>query len=850
MAADLQPEWTAEIAAQATKHGIDPDLLTRVIMQESGGNPSVLSKRGAVGLMQLMPATARELGVNDPYNPIQNIQGGAKYLKRLIDSFGGSVPHGLAAYNWGPGNLRKAGGDIGKAPPETQNYVAKLYTKPQAEKQAMAGSTDPYAGVLDGLDLSAYHPQAAPQPDQAADAAAVAGKPMGEVPPNIVTGPGVKELTPMQQLEALRLYEIAQAGGPRTAMEQAGAGFLSGLTSTLNNARVLAHKLSGNHAEAARADAENRIARAKDAADPRNQPLTQRPSYDNPTADAVGKYVYDKSPTAFGMGYFAGEQVLPTAATLGTGAAVGALGRGVSMGAPLLGRFLETAGEMLASGGLSRGRGLVAPDAGLAQRALGATAEAGMRVGAGAASGALNTGLVDPEHTGTGSVIGGLLPAVGIPAAQAAKFAADMTFNRQGAADRMIMDAIKNKSQVMENLHHARGQVRLGGPMTAVEAAQSPELSGLLGYTAKHSDAGARMQNALDEANAQRFLAGSALGGNAADVQAARAARSAVTDPLYNALPLGRNVGTAPVREAFQAFANTAEGKDAPIYNAVADTLGPMREVQVPTPRNGLLKRVDLATMWQSQKKLDRAATDIYRKVPLGAQVTTEDVAKLAPMEKIRAVIHNTLTNASPEFRAYSDEYARLSGPVRENSTMYRIMKDITGSKVVQHNGEVVPVIEFSKLNSMMKEVNAPGAKPSPTWTALNQGQRDYLMNLWKEMAQSQATFSKASPHNPAARQFEISHQIPAAARVAALAVPWNEARAGAGLLQLLTGGAHGSIMGRAADTLLGDPVKLEQLLARYQATGGPLTPAMQTALQQGMRMAPMYGAGAVNNQN
>lgn len=107
----------------ARRHGVPEDLFARLVQQESAWKPKALSHKGAIGLAQLMPATARKLGV-DPDDPYQNLDGGAKYLKQQYDAFG-SWRLALAAYNAGPEAVRKYGG----VPPykETTNYVKKIW---------------------------------------------------------------------------------------------------------------------------------------------------------------------------------------------------------------------------------------------------------------------------------------------------------------------------------------------------------------------------------------------------------------------------------------------------------------------------------------------------------------------------------------------------------------------------------------------------------------------------------------------------------------------------------------------------------------------------------------------------
>jgi soluble lytic murein transglycosylase-like protein len=119
-------------AAAAQRHGLDPALVSAVVAVESGFQPQAVSAKGAQGLMQLMPRTAREMGVADPFDPAANLDGGSRYLSSLVARYDGDLTRALAAYNAGMGAVARHGG----VPPyaETRRYVRKVLGRYQDGK--------------------------------------------------------------------------------------------------------------------------------------------------------------------------------------------------------------------------------------------------------------------------------------------------------------------------------------------------------------------------------------------------------------------------------------------------------------------------------------------------------------------------------------------------------------------------------------------------------------------------------------------------------------------------------------------------------------------------------------------
>lgn len=132
-------EYESLIDQAASRNGLDPAILHGLIQQESGFDPSATSSAGAAGLTQLMPGTASSLGVANPMNPAESIEGGARYLGQLMNQFGGNAEDALAAYNAGPGAVQQYGG----VPPysETQSYVSKVLANAEAFRQSHPTST-------------------------------------------------------------------------------------------------------------------------------------------------------------------------------------------------------------------------------------------------------------------------------------------------------------------------------------------------------------------------------------------------------------------------------------------------------------------------------------------------------------------------------------------------------------------------------------------------------------------------------------------------------------------------------------------------------------------------------------
>ncbi len=147
--------FEAMMARAAEEHGVRLDLVRAVIEVESGFNPNAVSPKGAMGLMQLMPGTAADLGVTNPFDPEQNIRGGVTYLRQLLDLYDNDETLALAAYNAGPETVARYGNQV---PPyrETRSYVERIKGRPDAAPTAGRVVFYKTIEIIDGRPVPRY----------------------------------------------------------------------------------------------------------------------------------------------------------------------------------------------------------------------------------------------------------------------------------------------------------------------------------------------------------------------------------------------------------------------------------------------------------------------------------------------------------------------------------------------------------------------------------------------------------------------------------------------------------------------------------------------------------------------
>jgi soluble lytic murein transglycosylase-like protein len=157
VASVVSARYDALISEHSRAHDVRSDLVRAVVQVESGFNPNARSPKGAMGLMQLMPATARQFGVRNAFNPVENVRAGVAYLRQLLDRYDNDERLALAAYNAGPGAVDKYGQ---KVPPyrETKDYVARISQITDARRPVQMRGSVIYKSteVVDGHEIIRY----------------------------------------------------------------------------------------------------------------------------------------------------------------------------------------------------------------------------------------------------------------------------------------------------------------------------------------------------------------------------------------------------------------------------------------------------------------------------------------------------------------------------------------------------------------------------------------------------------------------------------------------------------------------------------------------------------------------
>lgn len=769
----MRQAWEAHARQLATAHGLDPDMVARQIGAESGWNAQAVSPKGAIGLMQLMPATARELGV-DPADPMQNIAGGVRYMAQQMRDFGGDARAALAAYNWGPGNVRKHGLD--KLPAETAGYIAKvtgMQDDPLAALRAGAAPKGEAANPFDDLVAEtrakfappkpvepARSPQAAPQAAPAPDVpAAPAAAPSA---PQAGLRPGVEGSMPGTS----SYYADTPLG--TVALPKGPVDFVTGMVGRAGD-------LVGN--TGARVADALRLPRA--AGDAMRSLAGNRP-------EGV-----DRSSLASRAGEFAADLGV-------TGGAAGLAGGAVRAAAPAfsalpsIAQYMDAAGRALASfGGVS---GLPAGAADLAVRSVGA-----------GAAGYLSGQITDPDSAALSGAIGASIPAVGAIAGAAGRTAGDLVrpFTQRGRehiAGEVLRDAVgSNARNVAKRFSQP---VSSFAPLTLAERTMDPGISSLQRTLQSTSpEFASELASFQAKQNAARYGALAAMSTGANSPEAIRAARAAATGATYD--QIARQFGSEPlntmgVRRVAQNIAQTprarTESVAREVQNAISDnpSLGIQR---FGTPSEGWRKSVPMADMWGARQNIDQR---LYGGSGMDAKSSAQSAS--AELSRLRAAMSNQLEKI-PGFSSVEKVYAQYSKRADAADTLVDMLKkSTTGSADMFGN----PVMSGAKMTQALKSIDAK------EWGRISRADRTAIQELAQELqnAATAQTLGKAVGSNTVQNAI-MAGNMPLALNTAAQVLPYGGLLSGA--VGAGTKGAKEKINAILGDALL-DPVMAARL--------------------------------------
>ncbi|MFD1121826.1 transglycosylase SLT domain-containing protein [Methylophilus flavus] len=504
-------EYAKLLDEAETKYGLPKGLLHSQMQAESNGNPNVKSPVGAVGLMQFMPDTAAQYGI-DPLDPAQSIDGAGRYMRDLVKQTG-NTRSALAAYNWGIGNLKRKG--IDNMPDETRNYIDKV---------SKGMKTIAKAG-LNGVVTTA-HAEAGPNTNSIANASNI--NQSNSFNPDAY----LANKAPKATTQTVSTFDPDAYLSSKTSQPKKDDGIFSGLS--LSNVPGNLKNLVGGAAEGIGqigATIAQPIQYAAEKLFEKPPTMAEMIAGKHKTNSPLGNNAemrdnIAKNLRAMGVDtdsglYTTGKLGAEIAATLPVG---GAIGKVVGKVAPAL-------GEAIASGGFSLGK---APAASLGESAVNALT----RVAGGAINGGATVGLVNPDDAATGAIVGGAFPIAAKVAGETGKAvgAAVRPLYEKGReailGERLLEQAGANPGQVIQNLKAAKGSTPGFNP-TVGQAAGSDELA-----TMERVMRGAAPGAFQDTMEGQTKALANAVrqhGGDDVQRQLLVDARANASEPLFNA---------------------------------------------------------------------------------------------------------------------------------------------------------------------------------------------------------------------------------------------------------------------------------------------------------------------------
>lgn len=815
----MKADWESFAIGEAKRYGLDPDIVTRLIQTESSWNPNAGSSKGARGLMQLTPITAKEMGYDEvPMDPIENIRAGIGYLSKLHKRFG-DYPKALAAYNWGPTNVAKHGLDA--MPAETRGHQQKilgtdygLQAKGQTPATQVSAKMTPEQMLKAYTDSLGKNDIAAPPPDMppavptemAQDTAGVLGK----------------GILPTSNEELARV-----AAADTNPVSAAIGGAMRGVTGAAGDLAAWGiGKLRGEP--------------------PAEPNFLQRAAQPVPAPDYVPQGL---------------QSVNEGAASLGKGIALGAAGTGLAGGLlrtgsnlPRIGPLMEAAGNAISSGGMLTGL-----------KPAGAWQQIGnalLRVGGGATSGVIADKAIDP-NSNTGALaagIGAVIPGAAMAGRGLGKTAGAVfrpLVNPGATAERAALGAIDDPVAALARLQ--QGGQGLATP-SVYEMINQPRLNSLVReMRSSTGDNTFALRLAAQRAaqDAQREAALQGMGGTRAAVQAARDARSAATDPLYD--QLRRQYGGTPVSlqglsQVRLGMRKAGEDISSPAVVGALDDFGSVLRTALKTPgatigrnargdfslANSSIRLNDALALQQNARGLVRGAR---ANAPVAAPMSADDAAVIRNIPRLSDALQRAMGRITTLADDASKAYAAASVPVKANTVFTRVVEHIRNATGTMDPAteQVVERFSIPKLANTLRDI-----RPDD-WKAMTSTQQNALKTLLGELQRAEAALAPTGGLSGVARDVLGGGLSPAQRLVMA---KMSGGMAGPVLNTVMEAtGVPQRVGGKLADTLISDPRLLTEALQRQLNPAPYVSGPGSSLLHMGRQALPVAPASLLYSQ-